>query len=119
MRLDVVSQFISRLQDALEQENEDLRAGRTVGLEQHISRKNHALLELGRALEGVSVDQLNANDKRQLESLRKVLGQNTFMLRQHMDAAQELSRLVRDVVQASESDGTYCQGGYSAAGRRQ
>ena len=104
---DAIFGIIERLRQLLEEENEALVAQTA---HQHVAfaeGKNHALKELmtiGRR--DVSAPNRGAVKVR-LATLRKSLAANGHLLDLHIKALREISAMIVDCIQTSESDGTY------------
>lgn len=99
--------WIDRMDALASAETTALLAGDKVEFESFNSKKNHALLEfmvVSRSVTTVSPQLVSA-----LQRLNERLAQNGEVLRQHLQAASEISRLIIDTIRAEESDGTYCR----------
>ncbi|WP_330083929.1 hypothetical protein [Methylocystis iwaonis] len=99
--------WIERMDALARAETKALLAGDKVEFENFNSKKNHALLEfmvVSRSVASLSPQLLSA-----LQRLNESLAQNGEVLKQHLQAASEISRLIIDTIRAEESDGTYCR----------
>ncbi|MBU6525701.1 hypothetical protein OGR47_01570 [Methylocystis sp. MJC1] len=99
--------WIDRMDALASAETKALLAGDKVEFESFNSKKNHALLEftiVSRSVTTVSPQLVTA-----LQRLNERLAQNGEVLKQHLQAASEISRLIINTIRAEESDGTYCR----------
>lgn len=104
---DALPQLFKRLESALTIENEALRARSFDMIDDHIERKNHALLELRRAIGKLSEDEVRARAGHLVAGLRQAVKENHELLQRNMDAVRSISEIVRKSIQEAESDGTY------------
>lgn len=107
MKNRTISNVVERLIEAVDAENQHLRAGRLDSLEQFVARKNHALVELSRVVSPEDVPSLSAALAEQVMRLKQVLSANESLLEIRAEAVRELSKIVREAMRAAESDGTY------------
>lgn len=114
---DVLPQLFGRLEDALALENEALRSRSLEDIDVHIERKNHALLELGRAINKLSEDELRARAGHLIPKLREAVNANHELLQRNMEAVRSIAEIVRVSIQEAESDGTYSHQEAVARGR--
>jgi predicted hydrolase (HD superfamily) len=97
--------WIDRMDALVAAETKVLLAGEKVDFDAFNSKKNHALLEfmiLSRGVGEVSPVLLAA-----LRRLNERLTKNGEVLKQNLQAASEISKLIISVIRAEESDGTY------------
>ena len=103
----VLTQAINRLESVLAGESNALREGRQVNLNETSNRKNQSLLELSRISRGLDPAALTPGLKIKLGTLRERLDDNRRVLRLHLEAAGEITRLIARAIADAESDGTY------------
>jgi len=106
-RTDKIPQLLLRLEKALEMENQSLQTRSAVDASEHITRKNHALLELQRIIAGLSPEELKVRAGARLQTLRQAVKTNADLLSRQMDAVREVSEILREAIHLSDSDGTY------------
>jgi hypothetical protein len=97
--------WVDRMDALIAAETNALLAGEKVDFEGFNSKKNHALLEfmiVSRSVGAVSPALLAA-----LQGLNARLAQNGEVLKQNLQAASEISKLLISTIRAEESDGTY------------
>jgi hypothetical protein len=97
--------WIDRMDALVSAETKALRDGAKVDFDTFNAKKSHALLEftmLSRSLTVVSPPLLSA-----LRRLDGRLAQNGEVLKQNLQAASEISKLLINAIRADESDGTY------------
>ena len=104
---DPLLRLFKRVEYALEAESEALRNRQTTSIEEHIARKNLALLELRRAIANVSPEDLQLRASPQIEALRKAVQENLELVGRHRDAVSSISEILRKAIRESTSDGTY------------
>lgn len=114
---DVLPQLFRRLESALALENEALRNRSLETIDDHIERKNHALLELRRATGKLSDEELHARAGHLIPGLRKAVKENHELLQRNMEAVRSISEIVRKAIQEAESDGTYSHQAVLARGQ--
>lgn len=100
---------VQRLEDIVEQETAALRGRKVIDLKDFNDRKNHALLELSRALKHLKPGPEDAGLLHQLGGLRTKLEANRVVLKMHLEAVREVSATLSDAIRDAESDGTYTQ----------
>jgi hypothetical protein len=97
--------WIERLEALLEAETSALLRGQKIDFEGFNAKKNHALRDfmvLSRSI-GAATPPL----KMALERLDRQLTRNGEALKQNLQAASEISKLLISAIRAEESDGTY------------
>lgn len=103
----VLTQAINRLEAILAGETNALREGRTVNLAETSNRKSQSLLELSRISRGIDPATATPHLRTKLGTLRHRLGENSRVLTLHMEATDEIARLIARTLADAESDGTY------------
>jgi len=97
--------WIDRMDRLIDAETHALLSGARVDFDSFNSKKNYALLEfriMSRNFGDISQDSLA-----QLKRLNGRLAQNGEVLKQHLQAVSEISKLIITSIRAEESDGTY------------
>ena len=102
---------IARMELVIDQETELLQRNRAVELTDFNVRKRQGLLELNRILRNFSEAEMSAIDHLCIANLMRKLEANRQVLAHHLNAMDEISRLVSRAMQEAESDGTYGRGG--------
>lgn len=100
---------IQRLEEIVDQETAALRVHAVIDLKDFNDRKNHALLELTRALRHLSGGKDSQALSLRLTRLRTKLEINRGVLRMHLEAVREISTTLADAIRDADSDGTYSQ----------
>jgi hypothetical protein len=104
---EALSGAIQRLEETLDQETAALQEHKVIDLKVFNDRKNHALLELSRALRNISQGPENLALTAQLSSLKGKLEENRRVLKIHLEAVREISTVLSDRIRDADSDGTY------------
>lgn len=103
----VLTQAINRLEAVLAGETNALREGRTINLVDTSNRKSQSLLELSRISRGIDPGSATPHLRTKLNTLRARLDENSRVLKLHMEATDEIARLIARTLEEAESDGTY------------
>lgn len=98
---------IVRTEQLVEQETQMLRAGGRMDLAQFTYRKSQSLLELQRAREQLPNDKATPEVADRLGRLQRALKTNAELLKAHLEAVQEVSDIISNVIRNDMSDGTY------------
>lgn len=96
-----------RLEKTLDLENEDLSRFNGRNLPEYSRVKAQTLLELQRSAALFSNTHPTPEFTKFLESLRKKLELNRWLLFLHLEAAREITSVITSAMRESESDGTY------------
>jgi hypothetical protein len=102
-----IDRIIRRLEEAVREETEALRADPAADLGDFSKRKGHGLLELIRAAQALPGRAMDAETVRQFESLRAQLEINRAALELHLQAVREIAGVISNAIRAADSDGTY------------
>lgn len=100
---------LARLEEIVDQETAALRGYVAINLKDFNDRKNHALLELTRALRHLPGGKEGEALGGRVDRLRSKLELNRIVLRMHLEAVREVSTTISDAIRDAESDGTYSQ----------
>lgn len=106
---------IDKLTEIVMEETRALREGGDADHEKFTHQKNYGLLEVTRAMRGISGGGHSSLVAR-LRFLRERLEENRKVLALHLKAAEEISDLISGTLEDAASDGTYTAGVYR--GRR-
>lgn len=98
---------IVRAEQLVEQETQMLRAGGRMDLAQFTYRKSQSLLELQRSREQLPIDKVTSDVADRLGRLQRALKTNAELLKAHLEAVQEVSEIISNVIRNDMSDGTY------------
>jgi flagellar biosynthesis/type III secretory pathway chaperone len=112
-----LSDIVSRLLRAVEEENQMLAERQGHSLDVLIQKKSQLLLELMRVQKTVNPDALHPASRKLLSTLRTSLEANRRLLAINLAAAKEITDTILEALRQSESDGTYggAFGGYEAS----
>jgi hypothetical protein len=100
---------LARLEEIVDQETAALRGYVAINLKDFNDRKNHALLELTRAMRLLPAGNEGKALSGRVDRLRSKLELNRVVLRMHLEAVREVSTTISDAIRDAESDGTYSQ----------
>lgn len=95
-----------RLEAVLGEELAHISRGDFAALENLIERKSMLALDLDR-LASQFCSNLSECARRTLHDIRSQIENNAVLLREHIDAVGEISRIIADTLQSETSDGTY------------
>ncbi len=98
---------IARLQNCLDEESAALVNSPVVDLATFNTRKGQGLMELNRVLAALGTSPYQSEIATEMATLRAKIEENMRLLRLHIAAVKEISRLLSDAIQNEESDGTY------------
>lgn len=98
----------SRLQSVLGEERAHLLRGEFSALDSLIERKSMLALDLGRLANQPCIS-LSEGARQTIRGVRTLLDENSVLLREHIDAVGEISRIIADTLQVQDSDGTYSE----------
>lgn len=98
---------VERIEQTVDAETAALRQFKAIDLREFNARKSQGLLELTRSLRSLGGGGLDAQTQARLQHLRAKLDANQMALATHLKAAREITTLVAETIQDSESDGTY------------
>jgi hypothetical protein len=98
---------IERLESVVHLETAGLMRRESLDLRDYSARKSQGLLELGRSMRAIEGRALEPGTAARLRSLRAALERNRVVLKNHLDAVQEISAMVAGTMRDAESDGTY------------
>jgi hypothetical protein len=108
---------IQRLEIVIDQESEALRLHQTTRLPELVDRKSQGLLELSHALRALDKRNPSVALVQGLAALRQKLEVNQRLLKNHLDAVNEVSLILSQAIRDAESDGTYSPYGKRGAMR--
>ncbi len=100
---------LARLEEIVDQETAALRGYVAINLKDFNDRKNHALLELTRAMRLLPAGNEGKALSGRVDRLRSKLELNRVVLRMHLEAVREVSTTISDAIRDAELDGTYSQ----------
>jgi hypothetical protein len=98
---------LDRVEEVIDHETDALNQARDVDLAELARRKSHCLLELTRISRAVPRESVDRTVVDRLALLRGKLERNQDVLLVHLNAAQEISRVLTVALGEAESDGTY------------
>lgn len=98
---------IDRLTEHVMEETKALREGGGPDLEKFTHQKNYGLLEVTRAMRGISNIAAHPSLVTRLTFLRERLEENRKVLALHLKAAEEIADLISGTLEDAASDGTY------------
>lgn len=104
--IDAFSSCVDRAERVIRAEMETLKRGGKIDFDALNQKKSHALLELLRVSRGMTAD-MTPHASQRVNSLQKLLSDNTELLAKRLQATEELTRLIVQDIRESESDGTY------------
>ncbi len=110
-----LSVVIDRIEKAIEDETAALRSEPRFDIKASNIRKGRHLYELARAMKGVGIADLLADQKDGIIRLRKKLVENETVLRAHLSAVGEVAGLIQNAIERAEADGTYSAGEFGKA----
>lgn len=99
--------IFERLTEIIEQENVALRRGRHDLILELNERKQRAYLECFSVLARIKSAENDPEFGQHLEELRSRLALNKSLLQLHLDALNEITRTLAEVICDADSDGTY------------
>ena len=105
-----LSTLIDRIEQTVEEETIAIRTDLGFDLKSSNARKSRYLYELNRTMKGVSVADLQSDQRDGIRRLREKLATNEATLLAHLNAVNEVATLMRNAIQRSEADGTYSAG---------
>lgn len=100
------------LTTCLQNETEALQQGTPYDIRATAIQKNRYLLDLTRAARQVAQDGPNEEQHRELAQFRTTLQHNAAALGAHVSAIREISGFFQEIIEESNSDGTYSRPGY-------
>jgi hypothetical protein len=100
---------LARLEEIVDQETAALTGYVTINLKDFNDRKNHALVELTRAMRLIPGGMEGAALNGRVDRLRYKVKLNRIVLRMHLEAVREVSTTISNAIRDAESDGTYSQ----------
>ncbi|WP_310620244.1 hypothetical protein [Flexibacterium corallicola] len=103
----IINAALTRIEALIDAENEALAHNKPVDLEETAFRKNNAMLELERAGEMVTPDNLPTQIADRLAKLRDSVEMNLKLLSAQLDAVRSVSDRISSKIRELESDGTY------------
>ena len=98
---------IDKLMETVMEETRALRDGGGADLEKFTHQKNYGLLEVTRAMRGISNIGAHPSLLARLKFLRDRLEENRSVLGLHLKAAEEIAELISGTLEDAASDGTY------------
>lgn len=98
---------VQRATTAVRDETEQLRLNVTPDLARHRREKDMSLLDLTRQDKALAGADPGPQVREALASLKQAVIENQSMLRIHLQAARQISKILIDVVMDAESDRTY------------
>ncbi|MBE7184375.1 MAG: hypothetical protein INR68_08230 [Methylobacterium mesophilicum] len=104
--------IIERTAEALDEETQGIRTDVRYDLKASNARKSRCLYELSKAAKGMAEADILAQHGPALKLLREKLNRNEATIRAHLSAVGEVAALLQDVIERSQSDGTYSAGGF-------
>lgn len=104
--------IIERTAEALDEETVGIRTDVRYDLKASNARKSRCLYELSKATKGMAEADILAQHGPALKALRDKLNRNEATIRAHLSAVGEVAALLQDVIERSQSDGTYSAGGF-------
>jgi queuine/archaeosine tRNA-ribosyltransferase len=102
-----VQAILGRIEEALDDETQQIRTDLGFDLKASAARKSRCLYELSRAMKGVDEAQFLAVHGQGLKRLRAKLAKNEAVLKAHLSAVGEVAALLQNAIQQAEADGTY------------
>jgi hypothetical protein len=97
--------WIGRMDELIGAETAALRSGEKIDFESFNAKKNHALFEF--MIVSRSMKSVSSRLQQALRGLHGRLEQNGELLKQQLQAASEISKVLITAIRAEESDGTY------------
>ena len=107
--------LLSRIEAAVEEETDGIRAGGGFDIKASNARKSRYLYELNRAIKGIAQAELPQEHREGLLRLRQKLAKNEATILAHMRAVAEVADLMKNAIQHAEADGTYSAGEFGRA----
>lgn len=104
---DALLQLVQRINAVLEEEGRLLGEGPSDDFDRIIARKNHLALEMARFAANVGPLRLDAAARLTLQEAKVSIADNASVLQRNIDAVGEILTMVSDVLNRSQSDGTY------------
>lgn len=98
---------IQRAEAAVRQETEQLRLNAPADLPRHRREKDMSLLDLMRQGKAIDGRDLGPQMREALTRLKHAVIENQAILRVHLQAARQISKILTDVLVDAESDRTY------------
>lgn len=98
---------LERLEETLDLETAALLSRDLRNLDEFNRRKSQSLLEISRMVRAAEAVALEGVAAKRFERLKAKLERNQEILQRHMRAVQEISSIISNAIQASESDSTY------------
>ena len=107
--------IIGRIEEAVEDETNGIKADSAYDLKASNARKSRYLYELNRAMKGVGQAEFLAEHREGLTRLRQKLARNEQAILAHLNAVNEVANLLKNAIQSAEADGTYSAGEFGWA----
>ncbi len=101
---------VARLIQVLDRETTALKRREPVDMDELCDRKNQALLELSRIARRFDRDEIDPELRPMLGQLREKLDENRSVLTLHLQAVQEVAKILAEAIRDADSDGTYAIG---------
>jgi hypothetical protein len=99
--------LIARIEENIDAETAALRADPRFDIRASNARKSRHLHELSRAFKSLKEDDLGAEHRVAMSSLRDKLATNEAAIQAHLSAVAEIATLLQDAIQRAQADGTY------------
>lgn len=110
-----VQAILGRIEEALDDETQQIRTDLDFDLKASTARKSRCLYELSRAMKGIDETEFLALHGEGLKRLRLKLARNEAVLKAHLSAVGEVAALLQNAIQQAEADGTYSAGAFGWA----
>lgn len=107
--------LLGRIEEAVEEETEGLRADPRFDLKASNARKSRCLYELNRAMKAIGQVAFAEQHREGLARLQEKLSRNEQAILAHLSAVTEVAELLKNAIQQSEADGTYSAGEFGWA----
>jgi hypothetical protein len=104
---DAILQVVERIDNVLREERNLLSSFDFKNMDALTARKCHLALELGRLVEHADDAAKSDFVHRSVSRLKADLVENAKLLQRHIDATNEISSILRQVIEADTADGTY------------
>lgn len=107
-RHELIDDLLLRAAKLLDEESAALRSCRVCDHSEFVARKNMIAFQLeALSREGAGGMPANRLLRERVDALRRSLQENQAALEVHISVMREITRIIADVVEAAESDGTY------------
>jgi hypothetical protein len=107
--------IIGRIEEAIDEETTGIRTEPGFDIKASNARKSRHLYELTRAMKGIAETDVLAAHGAGLKRLRGKLAANEAAILAHLNAVNEVAKLMQNAIQQAEADGTYSAGEFGWA----